>query len=80
MRAEDLLELLRTRPFRPFRILATDGRAYKVRHPDRALALRSQIILPVPAEARVPEGTERLALEDVIGAEQTSEGPASAGT
>ena len=34
MRPDDFLQLLRTRPFAPFRIHATDGQTYDVRHPD----------------------------------------------
>ena len=34
MRAEELLELLRVRPFVPLRIHMTDGATYDIRHPD----------------------------------------------
>lgn len=49
MRPESLIELLREAPFKPFRIFATDGRTYDVRHPDQALVLRSRVILPLPS-------------------------------
>jgi len=39
MTAQDLLEVLRARPFTPFRIHGTDGRVREVRHPDEALVL-----------------------------------------
>ena len=37
---QDFFDLLRRRPFVPFRIFATDGRTFDVRHPDQALVLR----------------------------------------
>jgi hypothetical protein len=77
MRAEDLLELLRARPFKPFRLYVTDGRTYDVRHPDQALVLRSRVILPLPAGSAVPEGSEHLALIHIIRAEEISPSPAS---
>ena len=47
MSHQDLLDLLRRSPFLPFRIYATDGRTYDVRHPDQALVLRTRVILPL---------------------------------
>ena len=54
MRAEDLLEILRTKPFAPFRIYISDGAAYTIRHPDMAIVERSKVIIAVPG--RRPEG------------------------
>jgi hypothetical protein len=34
MRTEDLLRLLRARPFRPFRLLTTNNLVYEIRHPE----------------------------------------------
>lgn len=31
---EELREILRTQPFRPFRLVMTDGKAYEIPHPD----------------------------------------------
>jgi hypothetical protein len=70
MSPQDLLELLRTRPFIPFRIYATDGRTYDVRHPDQALVLRSRVILPHQTPDGIPETSEHLALLHVIRAEE----------
>lgn len=54
MRPEDLLELLRARPFEPFRICLSDGAAYEIRHPDMAIVQRSKAIIGVPG----PEGPD----------------------
>ena len=43
MRAEELMELLRTQPFVPLRIHLTDGQTYDIRHPDLVLVLRQRV-------------------------------------
>ena len=55
MRAEDILELVRARPFRPFRIRMSDGQQFEVRHPELAMVGRSRVIVGIPAK-RGPEG------------------------
>lgn len=77
MRAEDLFELLRKRPLEPFRLYATNGRTYDVRHPDQMLVLKSRVILPLPSGAGVPEGSEHLALAHIVRAEVIPQTPAS---
>ncbi len=34
MRPEDVLEWVRAKPFRPFRIILNSGHAYDIRHPE----------------------------------------------
>ncbi len=70
MIAQDLLEFLRARPFRPFRIHGTDGRSRDVRHPDEALVLRTRVILPLGAEDEMPEASEHLALAHIVRLEE----------
>jgi hypothetical protein len=73
MSPQDLLDLLRKRPFMPFRLFATDGRTYDVRHPDQALVLRTRVILPMPGGVdQVAERSEHLALIHVVRAEELS--------
>lgn len=85
MSPNDLLERLRTRPFIPFRIYATEGRTYEVRHPDQALVLRTRVILPMPSGNGVPERSEHLALVHVVRLEEmptavaSSSGPSNEG-
>jgi len=40
MSPEDLRDLLRTRPFQPFRLYMTDGSSYDIWHPDEAIPSR----------------------------------------
>jgi hypothetical protein len=49
IRREDVIENLEKRPFEPFRICMTDGRAYDVRHPDLCIPSRTTVYVGVPA-------------------------------
>jgi len=74
MRAEDLLEILRRRPFLPFRIHMTDGQSYDIVHPEVVLVLRSRAIIglrPDPATT-IPDRSEQIALVHIV---RTSEIP-----
>jgi len=55
MRPDDVLQLLRARPFQPFRISLSDGQQYDVRHPDIAIVSRSTVLLGIPGP-RGPDG------------------------
>ena len=55
MRPEDILEILRSTPFEPFRVYLTDGAVYELRHPDMAIVQRSKVTLAVPGPAG-PDG------------------------
>jgi hypothetical protein len=73
MRPSDVLELVRGQPFAPFRIHATDGRTYDVRHPDQIMVLRSRAVLGVPErDDDVPDRTEHLALVHISRIEELS--------
>jgi hypothetical protein len=55
MRPDDVLELLRARPFKPFRISMSDGQHFEVHHPDNAIVSRSTVLVGVPGR-RGPDG------------------------
>lgn len=55
MRPEDILEILRSTPFEPFRVYLTDGAVYEIRHPDMAIVQRSKVTVAVPG-AEGPDG------------------------
>ncbi|MGA2035914.1 MAG: hypothetical protein ABSG68_27005 [Thermoguttaceae bacterium] len=55
MRPDDVLQMLRARPFQPFRISLSDGQQYEVRHPDNAIVFRSTVLVAVPGP-RGPDG------------------------
>ena len=75
MIAQDLLEMLRARPFQPFRIHGSDGRARDVKHPDEALVLRTRVVLPLGGQGEVPESTEHLALAHNVRLEELAPAP-----
>ena len=54
MRPEDILEILRARPFEPFRVYLSDGAVYEISHPDMAIVQRSKVTVAVPG----PEGPD----------------------
>ncbi len=55
MRPEDILEMLRARPFEPFRIYLSDGATFEIRHPDMAVVQRSKVTVAVPGP-ECPDG------------------------
>jgi len=48
MRPDDVLCLLRARPFQPFRISLSDGKEYEIRHPEIAIVSRSMVLVGIP--------------------------------
>ncbi len=72
MRPEELLELLRTRPFVPLRIHMTDGQTYDLAHPDNVLVLRQRVDIgmrPDPATG-VLERVEHCSLLHIVRIEE----------
>jgi len=70
MRAEDLQEFTRRRPFVPYRIHVTGGQVYDVRHPDQVIVLRSRIVVGVGGDNGVPDHIEHIALLHVVRIEE----------
>ncbi len=54
MPPEELLHLLRKRPFVPFRIHLTDGTVFEIRHPEMVMPGVRTAIIGVPADPLVP--------------------------
>lgn len=72
MRPEELLELLRQRPFVPLRLHMTDGQTYEIRHPDVVMVFRSRAIIgvaPDPATG-VLERAEHCSLLHIVRLEE----------
>jgi hypothetical protein len=70
MRADDFVQLLRSRPFQPFRIHSSDGQTYDIRHPDQLIVLRSRIVVGVGSGNGVAEHLEHLSLLHVVRVEE----------
>jgi hypothetical protein len=52
MRPEELLKILRRKPFRPIRICTTDGAAFEILHPDQVLVYASKIEIALDPNPR----------------------------
>ncbi len=48
MRREQLLEVRRTAPFRPFRLRVSDGAFFDIRHPEMLMVTRHTAIVGIP--------------------------------
>ncbi len=70
MRAEDLLEFTRKRPFVPYRVCLTDGRTYDVGHPDQVIVLRSRAVIGVGGENGLPDRVEHVSLIHIVRIEE----------
>lgn len=79
MRAEELTELLRVRPFVPLRIHLTDGTTFDIRHPDQVLVLRQRVDIGMPPNPTtgVVERVEHCSLLHVVRVEQLPPAPPS---
>jgi hypothetical protein len=66
MRQRELLQVLQTRPFRPFRIHVTDGAVYDIHHPDLVMTARAYAIVGSPATGGAPPAIERHDIVDLL--------------
>jgi hypothetical protein len=55
MRPDDVIQLLRARPFQPFRISLSDGQQYEVLRPHNAIVSHSTVLVGIPGR-RGPDG------------------------
>ena len=62
MRLDDIRQLTRAQPFRPFRVFLTNGETYDIRHPDLILATlgAAHIAAPDPAGPADQPGSVRI--------------------
>jgi hypothetical protein len=80
MRAKELMELIRKRPFSPLRIHLTDGSVYDIGHPDQIIVLSGRVdigVAPDPATG-VVDRVEHCSLLHVVRVEELG-APASGG-
>jgi hypothetical protein len=81
MDRSELQRLLRQRPFRPFRLILRDGRAYEVRNPRMNLLAESFVKIGIPDESLpepVCDHTEYVRLEEIARSEPLSATPPAA--
>ena len=70
-RAEDIQSRLREKPFRPVRVIASEGLRYEIHHPDLVLVGQRDLIIgfPSPQNATIYDQVVRIALVHVVGLE-----------
>jgi hypothetical protein len=70
-RAEDIQAWLRQRPFQPFRIIASEGQRFDIRHPDLVLVGRRDLTIgfPDPENPTIYDRRTGLALVHVVSLE-----------
>ena len=73
-RAEDIQARLRQQPFRPLRIIASEGQKFDIHHPDLVfVGMRDLMIgFPGPENPTLYDRVVRLALVHVVGLEDLS--------
>lgn len=60
MQPHEIVQLLRRRPFKPLRILFTDGKTYDIYHPDMVIVLTQAIDIAQGPKVDAGGGAERV--------------------
>ena len=68
MTPDELMQLLRRKPFQPLRIVQSDGKTYDIHHPDNVFVLRARVDIGVRADANsgIIDRVEYLALSHIL--------------
>ncbi len=68
MRAEEIAQLLRRRPFQPFRLHVTTGQTYDIRHPEFIIVQRQSAEVGLDPDPRtgVVDRVEYLSLLHIV--------------
>jgi hypothetical protein len=78
-RAEDIQARLREQPFRPFRIIVSEGLRYDIKHPDLVLVGQRDLTVGYaqPERPTVYDRLVRIAIVHIVGLEDIEVTPAS---
>ncbi len=66
MRREQMLEVLRARPFRPFRMHVSDGKAYDIRHPEIVMVARTYALVGLLEPEKDLPAIEKHSMVDLL--------------
>jgi hypothetical protein len=66
MQATELIDLIKRRPFEPFRLHISNGESVDVRHPDMAIVTKSLMALPVHRDSATAGPADSLAMYNLI--------------
>ncbi len=81
IKPEDLLQRLRQRPFQPFRVVLTDGRAFDIHYPDLNIVGQTWFDIGIPMPNQADPFGERaviVPLENIANVEVISTNPSKA--
>lgn len=76
MNVQTFHELLTARPFKPFRLVMSSGKAYEVRLPEMALLTRSDMLVGIDVQDGVPAEFKICSLLHVSAVEPLVSAPA----
>ena len=76
-RPEDILARLMVRPFRPIRIIASEGREYEIRQPELVMVCVSRLLIgdEMPGVPGIYNRINYVALDHIVGIEEISAPP-----
>lgn len=63
MPPDELLTVVRSQPFQPFRVQLTDGQSFDIRHPDQMIVGRRSAVIGLPADANEPYLDRRVTVD-----------------
>jgi hypothetical protein len=73
MTLQTFRDLLAQRPFKPFKLVMSNGREYEVRHPEMAMLTRTTILVGTEVEDGVPAEFKMCSLLHVAAIEPVEE-------
>jgi hypothetical protein len=66
MRREDIRDLTRSTPFRPFRVYLTSCETFDIHHPDMIVATPGSAHIAVPGPAGPPDAAEHVVIVSLV--------------
>lgn len=66
MRREDIRDLTRAAPFRPFRVFLTSGETFDIFHPDMIVATPGAAHIAVPGPGGPPDAAEHVVIVSLV--------------
>jgi hypothetical protein len=62
MTLDNVLDLLKRRPFDPFRMVTSSGESYEIRHPEMAWPIKNGLYVGLGGKGRLPDRAAFLSL------------------
>ncbi len=72
MTLDNVLELLKRRPFDPFRVVTSSGESYEIRHPEMAWPIRNGVYVGLGGKGGLPDRAAFVSLLHISAVETLS--------